>query len=94
MDFRYQLTVIGTFAQAIIEQKMQGNRFWIKTNQPHIEVSWQLTGIRKDPYAEQHRIPVEENKPADKIGKYLHPDVYGKSKEEAIDYNPVRTIHE
>jgi len=26
-------------------------------------VSWQVTGIRKDAFANEHRIPVEENKP-------------------------------
>src|SRR5262249_27177775 len=61
-DFRYQLTVIGTFAQAIVSQKMNGNRFAIETNSPNVEVSWQVTGIRHDAYANMHRIPVEEQK--------------------------------
>jgi hypothetical protein len=62
-DFRYQLTVIGQFAQAIVAKKIQHNRFTIKTNKPKIEVSWQVTGIRHDAYAIDHRIPIEEDKP-------------------------------
>jgi trimeric autotransporter adhesin len=76
-DFRYQLTVIGDFAQAIIAQEVQGNQFGIRTDKPNIKVSWQVTGIRKDAFAEKYRIPVEEIKKDDEIGKYIHPDVFG-----------------
>ena len=76
-DFRYQLTVIGLFAQAIISKKIKENRFSIKTDQPNVEVSWQVTGIRKDAYAEAHRIPVEEEKAGKEKGKYLHPTEHG-----------------
>lgn len=85
-DFRYQLTIIGQFANAIISQKMQNNTFQIKTDKPNVEVSWQVTGIRKDPYAEKFRIPLEEAKPKNEIGFYLHPDAYGKPMEMALDY--------
>lgn len=78
-DFRYQLTVIGQFAQAIISQKISNNKFSIMTDKPNVEVSWQVTGIRKDPYAEKNRIPNEELKPFEYRGKYIHPEVYGKS---------------
>src|SRR5262245_9593145 len=50
-DFRYQLTVIGQFAQAIIAQKIKNNRFVIKTSAPNVEVSWLVTGIRQDVWA-------------------------------------------
>ena len=40
---------------------------------PATKVSWQVTGIRKDPFAEKNRIPVEELKPEDERGTYLHP---------------------
>jgi hypothetical protein len=77
-DFRYQLTVIGQFAQAIVSEEIRGNRFTIRTDKPNVKVSWQVTGIRHDRYAEQHRIPVEEDKPANERGKYLDPGLYGK----------------
>jgi hypothetical protein len=85
-DFRYQLTVVGTFAQAIVAEKVKGNRFTIKTNAPNVEVSWQVTGIRKDAYANQHRIPVEEMKPENERGSYLHPDAYGQPEERGVEW--------
>jgi hypothetical protein len=61
-DFRYQLTVVGQFAQAIVLEKVRGNRFMIKTDKPNVEVSWQVTGIRQDRFAEENRIQVETDK--------------------------------
>lgn len=91
-NFRYQLTVIGQFAQAVISVKINdNNHFEISTDKPNVEVSWQVTGIRKDPFAQQYRIPVEEYKPEGKKGKYLHPEVFGKSLLEAEDYIPLKT---
>jgi hypothetical protein len=75
-DFRYQLTVIGTFAQAIVDREITGNNFKIRTDKPGVKVSWQVTGVRQDPYAEQNRIPVEEEKPANERGTYLYPKAY------------------
>jgi trimeric autotransporter adhesin len=77
-DFRYQLTVIGQFAQAIVQQEIKSNQFTIKTNKPGVKVSWQVTGIRHDAYADANRIPVEEDKPAAEQGYYLHPEVFGQ----------------
>ena len=85
-EFRYQLTVIGDFAQAIISQKIQNNQFIIRTDKPNIEVSWQVTGIRHDKFAEKYRIPVEENKTGKDVGKYLHPDAYGLDETLGVDY--------
>jgi len=86
-DFRYQLTVIGQFARAIVARKIAHNRFVIRTNTPGVEVSWQVTGIRQDAYANSHRIPTEEAKPPQEQGKYLHPELFGGSKGQAIGYH-------
>ena len=86
-NFRYQLTVIGDFAQAIISEKIKNNTFSIKTDKPNIEVSWQVTGIRQDAYANKYRVQVEEMKPAHERGKYLHPEVYNKPRSARINYN-------
>lgn len=68
-NFRYQLTVIGgEFAQAIVSEKIKGNQFKIKTDKPRVEVSWQVTGIRQDKFAEKNRIEVETEKPASERG--------------------------
>ncbi|MES2703569.1 MAG: hypothetical protein V4649_13080 [Bacteroidota bacterium] len=83
-DFRYQLTVIGTFAQAIVGEKVSGNKFVIKTSVPNVEVSWQVTGIRKDTYANAHRVvPVTEKAAKDK-GKYLNAKEFGKDPSKQI----------
>lgn len=81
-DFRYQLTVIGVFAQAIVAEKVSGNRFTIATDQPNVEVSWQVTGIRNDAWAQANRIEVEVPKPENKRGLFLHPEAFGLSVEQ------------
>ena len=84
MEPRYQLTVIGTFAQAIVSKEESGNTFEIKTSLPNVKVSWQVTGIRKDAWANAHRVVTEvEKAPADK-GKYLHPELLGLSNDSKI----------
>jgi hypothetical protein len=83
-DFRYQLTCIGTFAQAIVAKEINGNRFQIKTSIPGVKVSWQVTGIRQDAWARRHRAPVEETKPALERGRYLHPEVFDQPAERAV----------
>jgi hypothetical protein len=79
-DPRYQLTVIGTFAQAIVAREIEDNQFVIQTDKPNVKVSWQVTGIRQDPYANANRIVVEQDKPLDERGTYLHPEAYGLPK--------------
>ena len=83
-DFRYQLTVIGTFAQAIVGEKIKDNHFRIKTNSPNVEVSWQVTGIRQDAYANKNRIPVEEVKPERERGFYLYPGAFNQPEEKSV----------
>ena len=83
-DFRYQLTVLGQFAQAIVASKVANHQFVIKTDKPNVEVSWQVTGIRQDAWANAHRIPVEVSKPAAERGSYLHPELFGASAEKSL----------
>ncbi|HSR16992.1 MAG TPA: hypothetical protein VLM39_02775, partial [Ignavibacteriaceae bacterium] len=71
IDYRYQLTVLGQFAQAIIESKIKSNRFTIRTDKPNVEVSWQVTGIRNDEYAKQHPFIAVQEKEVQNKGKYL-----------------------
>lgn len=83
-DFRYQLTVIGTFANAIISKEINNNTFEIRTDKPNIKVSWQITGVRQDKYANAHRVIPEVEKEAQYKGKYLHAEEWGKSASESI----------
>jgi hypothetical protein len=83
-DFRYQLTVIGQFAQAMVASKIANHQFIVKTDKPDVEVSWQVTGIRQDAWANAHRIPVEQEKPELERGTYLHPELFGAPEEKGI----------
>jgi len=78
-DFRYQLTPLGAPAPGLyVAREVAGNRFLIAGGEPGQRVSWQVTGIRHDPWAEVHRIPVEEDKPPEEMGTLLHPEAYGE----------------
>jgi hypothetical protein len=83
-DFRYQLTVIGQFAQAMVASEIANHKFTIETDKPNVKVSWQLTGIRHDAWANAHRIPLEESKPEKERGFYLHPELFGAPVDQSI----------
>lgn len=80
MDFRYQLTAIGKPSPNIyIAQEITGNKFRVAGGTPNGKISWMVTGIRHDTYAREHRIPVEEPKPAEEQGTLLNDARKGKS---------------
>jgi hypothetical protein len=61
-DFRYQLTCIGGSAPVYVAREIRNNRFVIAGGRPGLKVSWQVTGIRHDAYANAHRMVVEQEK--------------------------------
>ena len=71
-DFRYQLTCIGGYAPVYVADEIANNQFKIAGGTAGLMVSWQVTGIRRDPYANTNRIQVEEVKPPSEQGKYLY----------------------
>ena len=88
-DFRYQLTVIDggdAFVLAKVAREIEGNRFVVRTSAGNVKVSWQVTGIRRDAYAERHRIPVEEWKPEEERGRYLNPDAFDAAAERGVEH--------
>lgn len=85
-DFRYQLTCIGAFAPVFVAEKIAGNRFKIAGGTAGLEVSWQVTGVRHDAFADQNRIPVEQEKPDEEVGYYLHPSALGQPEEKGIEW--------
>lgn len=91
-DFRYQLTCIGGFAPVYISQEISNNRFKVAGGKPGMKVSWMVTGIRQDPYANAHRIPVEEWKPSSERGKYLFPTLYGLPETMNVEYDRIKTM--
>lgn len=85
-DFRYQLTVIGQFAQAIVASEIQDHRFLIRTSTSNVKVSWQVSGVRQDAYAKVHPLVVEQEKEAQLRGFYIRPELYGVPQEKRIEW--------
>ncbi len=86
-DFRYQLTPIGVSCPGLfIAEEVHNNRFKIAGGKPGARVSWTVTGVRHDRFANAYRIPVEENKPKEEQDFYLHPELFGQPKERSVIY--------
>ncbi len=85
-NFRYQLTSIGSFAPVYIAEEMQNGQFKIAGGRSGIKVSWQVTGIRQDAFANAHRIQVEVEKAPSDRGHYLHPELFGAPETARIGY--------
>jgi hypothetical protein len=77
ISYRYQLTAIGAPGPNLyISKEISNNQFSIAGGTAGMKVSWQVTGIRNDAYAQKYPIIVEEDKPQDLKGKYLNPSAY------------------
>ncbi|MER8095104.1 hypothetical protein [Streptomyces goshikiensis] len=83
-DFRYQLTPVGGLAQAAVIDEIKDNRFTLRTDRPGVKVSWQVTGVRQDAWAEAHRIANEQDKPESERSFYLHPGEHGQPESAAL----------
>ncbi len=84
-DFRYQLTAIGTPAPNLhIAEEISENHFKIAGGKPGMKVSWQVTGIRQDAMANARRLPVEKEKPAEELGRYRQPELFGEPAEKGL----------
>lgn len=84
-EFRYQLTCIGGFAPVYIAEEIASNSFRISGGTSGMKISWQVTGIRQDPYANNNRIPLEVEKTDKEKGHYLHYKAYNQPIENSID---------
>ena len=91
-DFRYQLTPIGSYAPAYVAQEIVNNRFQIAGEKPGQRISWLVTGIRRDAWAEKNPIAVEEDKDHADQGKLLHPLEAGHPREMGISYSRTRAL--
>jgi hypothetical protein len=84
-SFHYQLTSIGSPAPDLhIGSEIENGKFRIAGGRPGSKISWQVTGTRKDPWANAHKVPVEENKTEKEWGFYLHPKLFGQAEEKNI----------
>ena len=93
-DIRYQLTCIGGYAPVYIGQEIQDNRFQIAGGEPGLKISWMVTAVRDDPYAQQHPPVVEQAKPEGERGTYLDPELYGQPEEMGTHYQQQRDVLE
>ncbi len=82
-DSSYQLTPIGEFAPVFVKQKIAGNRFLVAGGKPGMEVSWRVEAVRNDRFVRTYGAAVELEKPADKRGTYLQPELYGQPAEKS-----------
>lgn len=88
-EFRYQLTPIGSPAPGLhVASEIARRSFRIAGGTPKGKVSWQVTGIRKDKWANANRIQVEEDKPSQDRGYYLHPELYGEPEDKKVMPGP------
>jgi hypothetical protein len=86
-DYRYQLTAIGAAAPNLhIAQKVANHQFSIAGGAPGMEVSWLVTGVRHDAFAQANPLVAEVEKPANERGFYLHPALYGQPEEKQIEW--------
>ena len=75
-EFHYQLICVGGFANVYISKEITNNTFEISGGKENLKICWQVSGVRKDAYAEKYRVKVEEEKPFSEKGTYLHPEVF------------------
>jgi Collagen triple helix repeat (20 copies) len=87
-DWRYGLTPIGSFGQAIVAREVRDGRFVVRTQRPRMKVSWTVTGTRRDRYARKHPFKAVRSKAGRERGRYVHPDLYGKPAGSAIAQPP------
>jgi trimeric autotransporter adhesin len=86
-NFRYQLTAIGKPSPGLyVADEISGNRFSVAGGTPGAKVSWQVTGVRQDPYAKAHPLIVEQEKEVHLKGFYLRPELYGAPEERQIEW--------
>jgi hypothetical protein len=85
-DYRYQLTPIGNWTEAWIASELADGHFTIASRKPKARIAWQITGIRKDAWAEAHRLDVELEKTPEQRGRFLHPVEHGKAESQGVDY--------
>ena len=94
-DFRYQLTAIGAPGPNLhVAEEIHANRFRVAGGLPGMKVSWQVTGVRQDPWAQANRIQIEVDKNPQEQGRYLHPEVYDQAIERGVDYESLHPILE
>jgi hypothetical protein len=96
-DFRYHLTAIGGpapnlyIAEEISESNANSkSHFKIAGGTSGMKVSWQVTGVRNDPYSRANPIQIEVDKSDKERGLFVHPEVHGRAAEERLTLDNLR----
>jgi hypothetical protein len=85
-DFRYQLTPIGAPAPNLhVQEELLSGRFVIAGAMPGQRVCWQMTGIRRDPWALANPVVVERDKQDSEKGYFEHSEAHGMPESMAIN---------
>jgi hypothetical protein len=86
-EFRYTLTAVGAPGPNLyVAEEVSNNHFRIAGGAPAAKVSWTVTGIRQDAWANAHRIAVEEDKSEIERGHYLYPELFNQPEEKGIEW--------
>lgn len=84
-NVRYQLTAVGSSMPNLhISKKMKNGSFSISGGAAKLEVSWQITGVRKDVWAIANCPPVEKDKDIDEKGFFLAHKEHGQDESKSI----------
>ena len=51
-----------------------------------MEVSWMITGVRKDAFASSEPFEIEYDKESEDYGLYQNPELFGYGIEKSVDY--------
>jgi hypothetical protein len=92
-DFRYQLTCVGGQSDVYIAEEVRDNAFGIAGGSAGQRVSWQLTGVRHDPWAKAHEFLAEEDKPEDERGSYHNPEAFGQTMTGSVHWVRNEDLH-
>src|SRR6185503_15398121 len=89
-NFKYQLTVVdesdtAEFVWAKVVEKIKTNRFRIRTNLPHVEVSWMVFADRNDKRVQFNKPTDVRDKTGNEKGRVEHPEYYGLEHRMAYD---------
>ncbi|MCV2489934.1 hypothetical protein OF117_11220 [Geodermatophilus sp. YIM 151500] len=91
-DARYQLTVIGEPAVAVVSREVRDNQFEIRTDRPGVKVSWQVTGVRNDAFMQRNPLAAEEQKSPEDRGTYLAPEAFGQPASRGVEYALIQQL--
>ena len=72
-----------------IAEELSDNHFSIAGGRAGMKVSWQVTGVRHDAYANANPLEVEKDKGKER-GHYLHPELFGATPEQSVGWDQSR----